>query len=95
MYNINGSVPKLLSQLLQCNDRPITWQHLMTVYKQGTGADRPAPGLALIPKLIDLTAYMHGNKKQVLSESVANALKLNGRAEYEETILISTSSLTH
>ena len=46
---------------LQCNGKVIDWQHLVSLYKSGTGADKVALGLSLIPKLkyehIYLTSY--------------------------------------
>ena len=42
---------RLLSFLQQCNGKTIDWQHLIDLYKNGTGADRVAPGLSLLPKL--------------------------------------------
>lgn len=59
--------------LLKCNGKVIIWEHLMEVYKNGTGADRATPGLSLVPKLkyehlyltsfskmrVDLAAQVH------------------------------------
>jgi hypothetical protein len=36
---------------VQCNGKSISWQHLIDLYKAGTGADRPSPGLSLVHKL--------------------------------------------
>ena len=36
---------------IQCNGKDIKWEHLVSVYKSGTGADRPVPGLSQAHKL--------------------------------------------
>lgn len=70
----------------------IKWEHL-ELYKQDSGAAREAPGLSLVPKLewehIHLTSFSKMRvdlTAQVLSESVASAMKLTGGPEVSETV---------
>ena len=40
-----------VSQISWCNGRDISWRHLEKLYQNDKGADRQAPGLAMVPKL--------------------------------------------
>ena len=61
----------------QCNGKEIIWQHLIDVYKSGTGADRIAPGLSLVPKIKYEHIYLTSFSKMRVDLAAQVSISLN------------------
>ncbi|KAL5515328.1 hypothetical protein EMCRGX_G000480 [Ephydatia muelleri] len=79
--------------MLWCNGKNISWDHLSDLYVLDNDPTKTAPGLRLVPKLmyehIHLTSFSRMRvdlAAEALSETVAKAIQATEGAEAEETV---------
>ncbi|XP_033111492.1 uncharacterized protein LOC117112515 [Anneissia japonica] len=80
------------SRNLKLKGKPVLWNHLHKLYEWDSGIERQTPGLRMLPKLSHEHVHLTPASRmrvylaaQVLSQSVANALEMQGNVETKST----------